>query len=268
MIQNAKTVIIGSSLGPDCDLLVASGLSFARSIGADTEVLHAYSSITSIFATFGSPLMTPQIAEGERQGLLRALNAQIDPLVTPGTDGAPPRTAPRVNVHIAEGPAYRMLVERASDIDAALIILGSVETAKHYWAFSPTIDYVVRQAPCPVLILRGGTPLVTNHVLAPIDLSPTTSQEIESCLDLLAPLEEPPTFELMFALDPWNQAGLRQFRQDQIIGFTEAELQRLAEIFGSRGGTFMQGKVRVGAPASEILAEIEDRHSGLVLIGT
>jgi len=119
-----------------------------------------------------------------------------------------------------------------------------------------------------VLVVRSGTPILLYRVLAPIDLSPTSRRAIETALALLSPLEETPTFELLFALDPLDSAGLRQFRQDQLVRLAESELQRIATIFASKSGAIVQRKVRVGGPVTEILAEVEARHPDLVVIGT
>ncbi len=262
MIPHTKTLVIGSTLGPESDQLVAAGLGLARALGAGAEVVHAFSPVTTVFATFDGVLVTPQIAETERQGLEEALRAQIERLVVAA------ETPLRVTTLLAEGPAHRLLVERAAALGADLIVVGSVETGRHNWTFGSTADRVVRQAPCPVLVYRPGSSLLPHRVLVPVDLSPSSRQAIETALALLSPLEEVPTFELLFALDPYDSAGLRQFSQDQLVRLAEAELQRMATVFESRRGAIVQRKVRVGAPATEILAEIEERHPDLVVIGT
>ena len=46
------------------------------------------------------------------------------------------------------------IVERALEIDADLIVLGSSPRWRRQSRFfSPTVDYVLRQAPCEVLIV-------------------------------------------------------------------------------------------------------------------
>ncbi len=269
MIPHTKAVVIGSSLGPESDLLVASGLGLARALGAAAEVVHAYAPITPVFSTFEGAVVMPQITDDERRGLLETLEAQIARLNPPPADGASPASpALKVSAWLGEGSAHRLLVERAAALDSDLIIVGSVESGKHNWTFGSTADRVVRQAPCPVLVLRSGSRLLPHRVLVPVDLSPTSRWAIESGLALFAPLEETPTFELLFALDPFDSAGLRQFRQDQLIRLAEAELQRIATVFESRRGALVQRKVRVGSAATEILAEIEERQPDLVVVGT
>ncbi len=262
MTQHTRTLVIGSTLGPESDPLVAAGLGLARALGAAAEVVHAFSPVTTVFATFDGVLVTPQIADAERQGLEEALRAQVERLAVAA------ETPFRVTTHLAEGPAHRQLVERAAALDAELIVVGSVEAGQHHWTFGSTADRVVRQAPCPVLVYRPGASLLPHRILVPVDLSPLSRQAIETALALLSPLEVVPSFELLFALDPFDSAGLRQFRQDQLVRLAEAELQRMATVFESRGGAIVQRKVRVGAPAVEILAEIEERHPDLVVIGT
>ncbi len=267
MIPHTKTVVIGTSLGPESDALVASGLALARALSADAEIVHAYTPIATLFATFEGPLVTPQLSEIERRQMIEAVEAQAARHVLPSTDGAP-NSATRIRTHIAEGPAHRLLVERAAALDADLILVGSVEVGKHNWTFGSTADRVVRQAPCPVLVVRPGSPILPHRVLVPVDLSPTSRRATEVALALLSPLDEGPTFELLFALDPLDSAGLRQFRQDQLVRLAESELQRMATVFESQSGGIVQRKVRVGGPVTEILAEVEARHPDLVVIGT
>lgn len=267
MIPHTKIVVIGTSLGPESDAVVASGLALARALSADAEIVHAYTPMATLFATFEGPLVTPQLSDIERRQMIEAIEAQAARHAVSAIDGAP-NAAPKVRTYVAEGPAHRMLVERAEALDADLILVGSVEVGKYNWTFGSTADRVVRQAPCPVLVLRPGTPILPHRVLAPVDLSPTSRRAIETAFALLSPLEEGPTFELLFALDPIDSAGLRQFRQDQLVRLAESELQRMATVFESRSGAIVQRKVRVGGPVTEILAEVEARHPDLVVIGT
>ncbi|MEP7012687.1 MAG: universal stress protein [Acidobacteriota bacterium] len=267
MIPQPKTLVIGTSLGPESEAVVASGLAFARALAADAEIVHAYTPIATLFATFEGPLVTPQLSEIERRQIVEAVEAQASRHAVLATDGAP-SAAPKVRTHIAEGPAHRLLVERAAALDADLILIGSVEVGKHNWTFGSTADRVVRQAPCPVLVLRPDQPILPHRVLVPVDLSPTSRRAIEAGLALLAPLEGKPTFELLFALDPLDSAGLRQFRQDQLVRLAESELQRMALVLTSQSGAIVQRKVRVGGPVTEILAEVDERHPDLVVIGT
>lgn len=270
MIPHTKTVVIGTSLGPESDAVVASGLALAQALSAKAEIVHAYTPIATLFATFEGPLVTPQLSETERRQLIEAVEAQAARHAAPASgasDGVAAK-APAVRTFVAEGPAHRALVERATELDADLILIGSVEAGRHNWTFGSTADRVVRQAPCPVWVLRGDSPVLPRRVLVPVDLSPTSRRAIETGLALLSPLEDAPAFELLFALDPIDSAGLRQFRQDQLVRLAQSELQRMATVFESRGGSIVQRKVRVGGAVAEILAEVEERHPDLVVIGT
>ncbi len=271
MIPHIKTVVIGTSLGPESDAIVASGLALAHALGANAEIVHAYTPIATLFATFEGPLVTPQLSEIERLQMIEAVEAQVARHAVPsahGTTDGVKNAEPIRRTHIAEGPAHQLLVERAAALDADLIVVGSVEVGKHNWTFGSTADRVVRQSPCPVLVVRPGTPILPHRVLVPVDLSPTSRRAIETALALLSPLDAAPTFELLFALDPLDSAGLRQFRQDQLVRLAEAELQRMATALESKSGAIVQRKVRVGGPVTEILAEVEARHPDLVVIGT
>ncbi len=271
MIPHTKTVVIGTSLGPESDTVVASGLALARALSANVELVHAYTPIATLFATFEGPLVTPQLSETERRQMIEAAEAQAARHTFASSRAAIDGThdvVPKVRTFIAEGPAHRLLVERAAELEADLIVVGSVEVGKHNWTFGSTADRVVRQAPCPVWVLRDGSPILPRRILVPVDLSPNSRRAIEAGLALLSPLEEEPSFDLLFALDPIDSAGLRQFGQDQLVRLAESELQRMATVFESRGGAIFQRKVRIGGPVAVILAEVEERHPDLVVIGT
>lgn len=75
------------------------------------------------------------------------------------------------------GPASETICQEADKAECDLIVFaphghGGLER----WLFGSVAEEVARQAPCPVLLVRGETNVAFNHVLVPTDGSKTANQ--------------------------------------------------------------------------------------------
>jgi APA family basic amino acid/polyamine antiporter len=133
-----KKILVPMKIGLIGEEMIATAIRLASEHEAEVQALHV------IRVPLEQPLDAPMIDEEERAEAslaeARLLGADHDVVV----EGAIVRAR-------AIGSA---IVERAVDVDADLIVLGSAPRWRRQARFfSPTVDYVLRKAPCEVLIV-------------------------------------------------------------------------------------------------------------------
>jgi nucleotide-binding universal stress UspA family protein len=69
----------------------------------------------------------------------------------------PSQLPTRVTTAVEEGKAYRVVLRTAADVNADLIVMGvHGRSALDLAVFGSTTHHVIREAKCPVLIVRKG----------------------------------------------------------------------------------------------------------------
>jgi nucleotide-binding universal stress UspA family protein len=125
-------------LGVIGEEMLATAIRLATEPGSQIEALHV------IRVPLEQPLDAPMVDEDERA------EASIAEAKLLGADHGVTVQGTIVRAR-AIGPA---IVERAFEVDADLIVLGSAPRWRRQARFfSPTVDYVLRKAPCEVLIV-------------------------------------------------------------------------------------------------------------------
>ena len=133
-----RRILVPMKLGIIGEEMLATAIKLASDHGAEVEALHV------IRVPLSQPLDAP-LAEQDEQAAealseAKALGADYGVTVEASTVRAR-----------AIGSA---IVERAEEVDADLIVLGSAPRWRRQSRFfSPTVDYVLRNAPCEVLIV-------------------------------------------------------------------------------------------------------------------
>jgi APA family basic amino acid/polyamine antiporter len=133
-----RRILVPMKIGLIGEEMIATAIRLASEHEAEVQALHV------IRVPLEQPLDAPMIDEEERAEAslaeARLLGADHDVVV----EGAIVRAR-------AIGSA---IVERAIEVDADLIVLGSAPRWRRQARFfSPTVDYVLRKAPCEVLIV-------------------------------------------------------------------------------------------------------------------
>jgi basic amino acid/polyamine antiporter, APA family len=133
-----KRILVPMKIGLIGEEMIATAIRLASEHDAEVQALHV------IRVPLEQPLDAPMIDEEERAEAslaeARLLGADHDVVV----EGAIVRAR-------AIGSA---IVDRAIDVDADLVVLGSAPRWRRQARFfSPTVDYVLRKAPCEVLIV-------------------------------------------------------------------------------------------------------------------
>jgi nucleotide-binding universal stress UspA family protein len=142
-MQQPKTVVVGVDGSGSSRAAIRLAAVEARSRGAELVAVMAYSGERALGAPAGRPVATLRTADDERivaEATLR--DAVVDAL---GEE------AGTVKLHTVLGLAGRKLVETAQRLNAQLIVLVGRGSAS--MLLGTVSQYVLRKAPCPVLVV-------------------------------------------------------------------------------------------------------------------
>ncbi len=254
-----RNILIGTSLSEESDLIVRTALELAHTAGASAHLVHAFAPPAS-FGGFPAEfqLNDSDWIDAEKAVLRERIESQLR------------RTAPagltRIHGYLEEGAPHRVLARMAEELKPELIVVGAVE--EHERLLRPlgsTADRVVRQATCPVLVVRPGSAFPPAKVLAPVDLSGLSGGVLRCGLDLLEQAGVlDARMEALFVLSP-AEASIH-FSPDQIAYLARQELKRFGE--AQAPGVPLERQVRSGMPWEQILFEANETKADLIVLGT
>jgi nucleotide-binding universal stress UspA family protein len=137
-VAQFKRILVPMKLGVIGEEMLATAVKLASDHGAEVQALHV------IRVPLELPLDAPMIDQEERAEAALAEAKLLGSDFDVNVEGTTVRAR-------AIGHA---IVARAEEVDADLIVLGSAPRWRRQSRFfSPTVDYVLRQAPCEVLIV-------------------------------------------------------------------------------------------------------------------
>ncbi|MCP3957125.1 MAG: universal stress protein [bacterium] len=262
MARETKTILVGTSLDQLSDPVVRAGADLARLTGAELYLLHAHSLPVAYFAApTGLTTVSPDLLETERQVRRQMLDEQLSRLgIAPESLGG---------TIVEAGAPHRMLLEAAGTQEADLIVVGARETAGRTLHGSTT-DRVLRKASCPVWVIGGDSSLPPKRVLAPVDLSPLSDESLRSALEILGTFEDVSELDIeaLFILTPEEHESSTQFTPEQIERLAHEELDRFVDQTLTPGRLDVRRKVRIGEIRKEILAELAETPTDLLILGT
>jgi nucleotide-binding universal stress UspA family protein len=259
MSKTLQTIVIGTLLSETSDDIVRTGVAIARATGATPRLVHAYS-----LPAFPSELgaMDGSWLEEYMNALRKRLAQQARRTGLTGLPGFGPG-----QLHLAMGSTHGGVVDLARQVQADLIVVGAAESPTLQRIFlGSTADGVVRQAPCPVFVVRSASDFPPSRVEIPVDFSPVAANALRQGLDFLAQVgAKDAETEVLFVLNPMEVAGSLNFTPEQIERFSLDELHRLLK---ANGAIPERARVRSGYPTEQILAALEERQADLVVLGT
>jgi nucleotide-binding universal stress UspA family protein len=254
-----RNILIGTSLSEESDHIVRMALALTHAAGASAHLVHAFTPPGS-FGGFPAEyrLDDAEWIEAEKAVLRERIESQIR--------RASPAGLNRVHGYLEEGAPHRILARMAEELKPELIVVGAVE--EHDRRLRPlgsTADRVVRQARCPVLVVRPDASFPPARILAPVDLSDLSGSVLRCGLDLMEQAGVlDAAAEALFVLGP-AEASIH-FSPDQITYLARQELKRFGE--AQAPGVPLERKVRSGMPWEQILLEAKETKADLILIGT
>ncbi len=259
MSDTWKAIVIGTSLSEGSDEIVRIGVSIALATESLPWLVHVYT--LPVFQPELGPLDEVWI-EAYEEGLRArlALQAERTGLTRlPGFD--------RGQLRLAMEQSSVGIVQLARQVEAELIVVGAADAGEpRPHGVGSTADGVVRDAPCPVLVVRSASTFPPTRVEIPVDLSPISANALRQGMDFLTELGvKLNETEALFVLSPWEVAGSCHFTPEQIERFALSELHLFLE---NHGGELLRARKQTGHPWEEILAVLGERNAELVILGT
>ena len=248
-MSRIETVVIGTSLEPASDQVVATGARIARATGAELHLLHAFE------VPFAAPLPLDDHLYTEA---VRRLDEQIERF------GAAPASR-----HIVLAPAHRALAEAARERGADLLVVGAADRP-FARAFGSTASRLVRRSECAVLVVRDPLPLPPARVLMPVDFSPLAPEFVQrglAILDQLGGADGRTRIEAFHSIVGWEL----EEEPRSISGAEERARLEMARLFipPPAGPRFaVDERIAFGIAREQILHRIEEWHPDLVIMGT
>ncbi len=177
------------------------------------------------------------------------------------------------------GSPSASISEIADEVRAALIVMGTHgRTGWERLKLGSTAEVVVREAPCPVLTVRGITanqthvvhsPIVLRRLLVPLDFSTCSEQAFAYAARVAKPLgasvrllhvsEPTATNPVRAAITPEreelaDQGRLRKQLQRRVLRLRHNKIQA-------------DGVIKAGTAGEAILAEAEDVNADMIVMG-
>jgi nucleotide-binding universal stress UspA family protein len=259
MSDTWKAIVIGTSLSEASDEIVRIGVSIAQATESLPWLVHAY--MLPVFQPELGPLDEVWI-EAYEEGLRARLAQQAQRSGLTSLPGFDPRQLRVVLAETSPG-----IVQLARQVEAELIVVGAVDASDpRPPRVGSTADGVVRDAPCPVLVVRSASTFPPTRVEIPVDLSPISANALRQGMGFLTELGvKLNETEALFVLSPWEVAGSCHFTPEQIERFALSELHLFLE---AHGGDLLRARQQTGHPWEEILNVLGQRKAELVILGT
>jgi nucleotide-binding universal stress UspA family protein len=256
MHERVRSVVVGIAEIADGDPNLAPAAELADALGATLHLVHAFPApdpVLSALASDSSDL------ERRRSEIRSRLETQAGEL------GA----GSSIVSHAVPGSAADAILDVAQQEGAGLVVVGATQQGALASAVvGTTAQRVLRASPVPVLVNRRPGHGPPRRVLLTTDLSKLSAAVHERGLALLTTLWGSRAMEvrsLFVAGDdvllppPVQQMAMRKQAEERL----EAFLERIE--FET---SVVEGRVRLGLSAREILAEAEEWAADLLVLGT
>jgi nucleotide-binding universal stress UspA family protein len=194
-------------------------------------------------------------------------------------------SAPEVNIdkRVVFGRPHEVLCRTASEDNARLIVMGTLGRGPGgRLVVGSVAQRTVREAPCPVMILRDGTAPLSAwaqgkrplRVMAGLDRSPAT----DAALAVLSQLREAAPCDLTLVHEYWPPAeyarlGLRGPRDlgsddPEVIATLERDLRAQLPRLGGTGKVAMRVRAGWGPVGAQLAMEADADGADLLVLGT
>lgn len=258
-LKPIKTVLVGMSpLDRRGDALVSAAGDLAKILSGRLTIVHAVSGDHLVPSLSTDWHQSELLAKWtEVQGKELAARVALSKLSVP------------LETRLASGPPHRSILDTANEIGADLIVIGATERGRFARLLGGTADRVLREARCPVLVVRGDWKLPIERVLVPVDFSLLSAEALECGLCFLSQLGEPEAnTELFYVVSEGQKALSEPFGWNRFEEFVNEELVRFGREATGGVPDGLTHRIAVGAPATEILREADRTRADLVVVGT
>jgi len=258
MSEPIRRIMVGVATPDGSDPVLATALALARAAGATLHVAYAFdlpAPVQSAYARAAS--LDSTVLDRYVDEVRRGLEAQVGARAGGVT----------VVCHVVVGAASECICRLAHEVAADLLVVGTTRRNRT-WSRSlgATAEGIVWRSAVPVLVVTRPPGQEVRRVLLTSDLSALSAEVHERGLDVVGAFFHrgaPETRCLLVVQDaelPFARSG------ETLEHVAQRELDRCLGERRPRGRA-VQGKVRIGCPSDEILAEATDWQADLVLLG-
>lgn len=192
-----RRILAAVSEGTLSDHALDTSVDLANRLGASLELLHAVPVPSLLTTRFDSAQVAAMNAE--RVGLAR--DSLLAHLARVHPDAQVAGTPIGELVHVAPGLPSKVVLDRAQEVEADLLVIGDSGKAKNL-DFGGVARALLSKAPCPVW-MQTTPPRPIEHVLAPVDLSEHSLEALAAAVDLARSLDAGVTALHCFAIEDY-----------------------------------------------------------------
>jgi nucleotide-binding universal stress UspA family protein len=260
MSASIERIVVGVATVTQPDPLIPPAIEMAEAIGATVHFVYAYDLPDPLLQAYARDgYLGDHFGEQHRENLKAQLELHVRKIS--GIDS--------IRCHARMGSASEVLCGYAEELGADLLVVGGTRSGSFLHSLlGSTAERVVRGAHVPVLVMRRPLRRPVGQVLLTGDLSDFSVGVHERGIRLLEglfPHDEP---RLRSLLVVWHDVALPPpVERDDMRDLAEAELARFLASYLS-GSQQVEGRVRIGNPATEIAAEADTWPADLLVLGT
>jgi nucleotide-binding universal stress UspA family protein len=151
--MRVKKILVPTDFSPNAQRAMEAASDLARQLDASLYVLHVSESMPMRMAIQANLFVAGSTDASLKASTLELLQCRLSEFVAGRQPGDPP-----LEQAIMSGPAVEQILEVAKSIHADLIVLGmrgaGCREALHTALFGSVAEQVLRQATCPVVVVR------------------------------------------------------------------------------------------------------------------
>ena len=274
-----RTIVVGTTAAPESDGVVLAAQAAARAAGARLHLVHAFVFPAQYFGDYGTGQVwaDAQLLSEHEVWRQQQLAEQLRRLGL--------REEEVGGQTVGLGTGHRLVTDVARAMGAGLIVVGASEGRLPARMLGSTADRILRQAACPVLVVRGQPVLPPRYVLLPVDMSELSAEAFAAGLTILGQLagDTGPVLDVLFVLSHHQRDQAPQFAPEQIERLARDELEafvapwraRAVGQLGDQGGVWSAPRRHPGPggrparcprghghPRAERLRTVPDRQRG------
>ncbi|MQA92684.1 MAG: hypothetical protein GEU90_21085 [Gemmatimonas sp.] len=260
MATKVRTIVLGVAEVDGGDPHLRSAMAITTRLGATLHVVHAFHvPDPGLYPYPEMSYFSPEAIDRFARGVQERLEESVRSL--PGGEDAVCRTTTT--------PADMAVLDRAKEVDADLILVGSTRRGRLGSALlGTTAQRIIRGASVPVFVLHSEELPARSRILLTTDLSPLSDVALKRGTELAVTLRGSHRPELRALLvlgyevplpPPLRDGGTVEIAEDKL----NESLQDLRD-----AGWAVEASVRIGEPADQIRDMATQWTADLIVLGT
>lgn len=250
-------ILVASTLDPSGERVVRAAGALAESLQSDLTLVHV---VGPPDVSEWMPRLKEKASHRIEEQHLELLRRQAIELELPDPE-----------LLVLAGMPERAINEACSKVEADLIVIGATTAASPVEGLlGSTAEHLLHKAARPILLVREALTVPPARVLAPVDLSPLSSDAFQVGLRILEGMSgsQPVHVEILFVLDSAGHNEAIPSDPEQALKVVGDRFEGMASDIKGQGKIRLETRVVSGEPGREIIARAKETDPDLVLLGT